>query len=44
MDEKLELVGAHRYEYGLSACLSALGVSKGTWHYRMRNGSKWAER
>lgn len=44
MDEKLELVGAHRDEYGLSACLNALGVSKGTWHYRMRKGSKWAER
>ena len=44
MDERIELVATHREEHGLNACLRALGVSKGTWHYRMRNGSKAAER
>ena len=44
MDEKLELVEEHRDDHGLNACLGALGVSKGSWHYRMRNGSKRAER
>ena len=31
-------------QQGLNRCLEALGVSKGTWHYRMRGGSKQAER
>lgn len=44
MDEKIELVDAHREEHGLNRCLRALGVSKGTWHYRMRGGSKAAEK
>lgn len=44
MDEKLELVEDHRDDHGLNACLGALGVSKGSWHYRMRNGSRRAER
>ena len=34
----------HRDEHGLNACLRALGVSKGTWHYRMRGGSKAVEK
>lgn len=44
MDEKIELVTEHAEEHGLNRCLQALGVSKGTWHYRMRGGSKAAER
>lgn len=44
MDEKIELVDEHREEHGLNRCLRALGVSKGTWHYRMRGGSKAAEK
>lgn len=36
MDEKLALAAEHRETYGLNACLRALDVSKGTWHYRMR--------
>lgn len=44
LDEQIELVDTHREEHGLNACLRALGVSKGTWHYRKRNGSKAAER
>ena len=44
MDERIELVAEHRSEHGLNRCLEALGVSKGTWHYRMRGGSKQAER
>ena len=34
MDEKVALVQAHRHRYGLNACLRAVGLSKGTWHYR----------
>ena len=34
LDDKIQLVEQHRDEYGLNACLSALGLSKGTWHYR----------
>lgn len=34
----------HGDEHGVNACLRALGVSKGTWHYRMRGGSKAAEK
>jgi len=44
VDERIELVDQHREEHGLNRCLEALGVSKGTWHYRMRGGSKAAER
>lgn len=44
MDEKLELVQEHRNGHSLNASLRALGVSKGSWHYRMRDGSKRAER
>lgn len=28
------LVDEHRSQFGLNACLRALGVSKGSWHYR----------
>lgn len=44
MDNKIELVDENREEHGLNRCLEALGVSKGTWHYRMRGGSKAAEK
>jgi putative transposase len=44
LDERIELVDRHREEHGLNACLEALSVSKGTWHYRMRDGSKREER
>jgi len=43
VDEKIELVKAHRHEYGLNACLRAVGLSKGTWHYRRHRKSQ-AER
>lgn len=36
LDERMELVDKHREGHGLNACLRALNVSKGTWHYRMR--------
>jgi len=36
LTEKLELVDRHRDEHGLNRCLRAAGVSKGTWHRRMR--------
>ena len=44
LDERIELVAVRRCEHGLNRCLEALGVSKGTWHCRMRGGSKQAER
>ena len=44
MDEKIGLVAENADEHGLNRCLEALGVSKGTWHYRMRGGSKAAKR
>ena len=44
MDDKIELVDENREEHGLNRCLEALEVSKGTWHYRMRGGSKAAEK
>lgn len=44
MDEKLELIQDHQDDHSLNDCLEALGVSKGTWHYRMRSGSKRQER
>lgn len=34
MDEKIQLVERHKDDLGLNRCLRALGVSKGTWHYR----------
>jgi putative transposase len=34
LDDKMELVEQHRSAYGLNSCLQALGLSKGTWHYR----------
>jgi len=34
LDERVDLVREHREEFGLNACLRAMGVSKGTWHYR----------
>jgi hypothetical protein len=37
-------VTEHAEEHGLNRCLHALGVSKGTWHDRMRRGSKAAQR
>ena len=43
MDEKIELVQVHRQQYGLNVCLRALGLSKGTWHYR-RHRTGQAER
>ena len=43
MNEKIELVKAHRQRYGLNTCLRAVGLSKGTWHYRQRRRSR-AER
>jgi len=44
LDEKLELIQESQNNLSLNACLAALGVSKGTWHYRMRGDSKQAER
>lgn len=44
MDDKIQLVDENREEHGLNRCLEALDVSKGTWHYRMRGGSKAAEK
>ena len=44
MDQRIELVAEHQAEQGLNRCLEALCVSKGTWHYRVRGGSKQAER
>lgn len=44
MDDKIELVDRNQEEHGLNRCLEALGVSKGTWHYRMRGPSKAAEK
>ena len=34
MEEKIQLVTEYRDQFGLNACLRALGLSKGTWHYR----------
>ena len=39
MDEKIELVKVQRHRYGLNTCLRAVGLSKGTWHYRQRRRS-----
>jgi len=34
LGELADLVREHREEFGLNACLRAMDVSKGTWHYR----------
>ena len=34
MAEKVALVDRYRHEFGLNACLRALGLSKSTWHHR----------
>lgn len=34
----MELVEKHRHTYGLNRCLEAVGLSKGTWHYRQHKG------
>ena len=34
MEDKVQLVTEYRGQFGLNACLEALGLSKGTWHYR----------
>jgi len=36
VDEKVALVQEHRQEYGLNRCCEVLGLSKGTWHYRLK--------
>ena len=36
MTAKTALVAAHRDEYGLNACLRALGLSKSVWYGRQR--------
>jgi putative transposase len=35
VQEKVALVEKHRSTYGLNRCLKALGLSKGTYHYRL---------
>jgi putative transposase len=37
------LVSRHKDEFGLNRCLAALGVSKGTWHYRQKREERQAE-
>jgi hypothetical protein len=36
IDAKVELVGQHREEHGLGKCLTAVGLSPSTWHYRQQ--------
>lgn len=36
------MVSAHQEEFGLNRCLAALGVSKGTWHYRQKRAARQA--
>ena len=36
MDEKVRLVERYGQEFGVNRTLAALGLSKGTWHYRSR--------
>jgi len=36
-EDKVELVEEHKEEYGLNACLTAIGLPKSTWYY-------WKER
>lgn len=40
MEEKVALVEEYRDTYGLNRCLKALGLSKGTWHYRRHTKPK----
>ena len=42
MTAKVALVASHREEYGLNACLRALGLSKSVWYGRQRG--IWKER
>jgi putative transposase len=44
LEEKLDLVLRHGEEYGLNRTLAALGVSKGTWHYRQTERQEYTER
>jgi putative transposase len=37
VEEKVALVEEHRDSYGLNRCLKALGLSKGTYHYRRKS-------
>jgi putative transposase len=37
------LVSRHKEAFGLNRCLRALGVSKGTWHYRQKRDERQAE-
>ncbi len=39
MEEKFALVEEHRATHGLNRCLKALGLSKGTHHYRLHGGA-----
>ena len=39
MSEKVELVEKHKDRYGLNRCCRALGLSKGTLHYRRGQAS-----
>lgn len=34
------MVSRHKAEFGLNRCLAALGVSKGTWHYRQTRSAR----
>jgi putative transposase len=44
VEEKVALVEKHRSTYGLNRCLKALGLSKGTYHYRLhRKPERWAK-
>jgi len=42
--EKLDLVLRHGSDYGLNRTLAALGLSKGTWHYRQTERKEYAEK
>ena len=39
MSDKVELVERHKGRYGLNMCCRALGLSKGTLHYRRGQAS-----
>jgi hypothetical protein len=43
VEEKLALVEEHRSTHGLNRYLKALGLSKGTWHYRQHGPDHRAE-
>ncbi len=32
-EDKVKLVKEHKDEYGLNACLTAIGLPKSTWYY-----------